>query len=317
MIEDEFPLVELKEKFGDIKVLYNGQDILGSNKDIKIVSLSLENSGRTILQSYFDQNIPFGLAFENSRVLSVVPTSETSDYLRENLFMEEQATNYERGRVIFKKPILEKGAKASFKVYLLQDRGHPKTAIAGLGKISGLQKISVSRADRPIAHQGKTGEAVAIGFASGYGGMLCLMFTLLGIMFYRERWKRRKRIKKSAAFCAKEEAMTQSQKKIVESYEKGWRPYYIRTIRALAAGDQAMDFPELISRHLLKRSPFLLVYLLEDFLLPGRLRQFQPLHWSPEIFTLVDHSISFNNENRAFLLRFVTEVEEISVEQSA
>jgi hypothetical protein len=300
-----------------VKVFYNDQDILGSNKDIKIVSIRLENKGRTILQSFFDQNIPFGLIFKNSRVLSVAPTSQTSDYLRENLFMEEQITNYDKGNVIFKKPILEKGAEASFKVYLLQDKGLARTAVTALGKISGLQTISVTRAetaaDGAMKQRWSTEEEIGISFASGYFGVICLALTLVPISSYLERRELKEKKRKSRAFCAQEKSMTESQKRIVEAYEKGWQSYYIRTIGALASGDGAMDVSDLICFHLRKLNPLGLL----TPLLPRLLRQLQPLRWDPEIFTVVDHNIRLNDENRSFLLRFLGQVDEISVEPSA
>jgi hypothetical protein len=68
-LRDEFNLVEIREKISNLKILYENDDILESQKEIKVVRLELINEGETILQSYYDQLEPFGLRFSNAKIL--------------------------------------------------------------------------------------------------------------------------------------------------------------------------------------------------------------------------------------------------------
>ena len=56
---DEFNLVEVKEKISDLKILYEDDDILESQKEIKVIRINLSNNGETILQSYYDSTRTF------------------------------------------------------------------------------------------------------------------------------------------------------------------------------------------------------------------------------------------------------------------
>ena len=103
-VEDEFPLVELKENFPDIKILYNKEDILETGQDIKIVRIRLSNSGRTILQSYYDQNLLFGLDFSDSVILAVTPVSSSGGIWRTISFWKVLKKTVRLGDFYFKSP---------------------------------------------------------------------------------------------------------------------------------------------------------------------------------------------------------------------
>lgn len=314
-VVEEFPLVELKEKFPDIKVLYNQDDILESDKEIKIIRLQLANNGRTILQSFYDQKLPFGLSFHNSKVLAVTRVAPLDGYLHDNLFKEETGKDFEVGALLLNKPIIEKGEQISFKVYLLQGRGIEATTITALGKISGLDEISVIPFDpnqsSPTTSGRSAVEIVAIGFASGYFGMLALALTFIPIGLYIEHRENKARKRQCDDFLEENEGLTDEQKRIVQEYGKGWRSYYLPTIRTLLEGGEALDISDLIDALLKRRTRFPF-----DALSTIRIRRMLPLRWEPAVFTVSEGRIALNETNRDFLVRFLRKCDEIGIEQS-
>lgn len=85
VVRDEVNLVEVKEEIPRLSILYDGEDILENKKEIKVLAISLENRGRTILQNYYDQDQPFAIRFQNSVILGATLSDANSDYLREKL----------------------------------------------------------------------------------------------------------------------------------------------------------------------------------------------------------------------------------------
>lgn len=315
-VEDEHPLVELKEKFPDIKVLYNNEDILESEKEIKIIRIRLANDGRTILQSYFDQQLPFGLKFRKSAILAITPITSSGEYLRENLFREESEEDQQSGRLLLNKLIIEKGSRLSFKVYLLQERGLDSTEIEALGKISGMDKIPVVAFDPEAKAERKrersTGEIIAIGIASGYFGMLGLLLTMIAIIWFFEHREKRTRKKQCREFLAENQDLTDEQKEVAKSYARGWQSFYLRTIKSLTSGDQALDVSDLIEKNI-KRSSKLMPF--GPFAIRS-IRHMLPLRWDPAIFVVTDRMISLNEENKEVVLSLLKKCKEIEVEQA-
>jgi hypothetical protein len=313
-VVEEFPLVELKERFPDIKVLYNQDNILESDKEIKIIRIRLENSGRTILQSFYDQGLPFGLSFHNSKVLAVTPVAPLEGYLHDSLFQENPPEGLVAGTLLLNKPIIEKGEQISFKVYLLQDRGIRSTEMTALGKISGLDQINVipfdatqSAADSPGRG---TSEVIAIGVASGYFGMLAFLGTSLAFHAYLHRRERRARSRLCDKFLERNDSLSDEQKRIVEGYRRGWRSYYLPTIRTLLDGGKALDISELLRTFLSRKRWWLLL----DPLGAMRslwIRRLLPLRWRPELFTVSEGRVGINEINRDFLVKFLRECHEI------
>jgi hypothetical protein len=313
-VDDEFPLVEVKDWFPDLKVLFKEEDILKSGNEIKILRLRLVNQGRTILQSFYDQNLPFGLSFEESRVLAVSPISPKTGYLCDNLFRDFDPDELQGGRLLFNKPIIERGSQVQFKVYLIQDKGVRNTNITAFGKISGLDAIPVVPLDLSAISARQPGyntqEVIGIGFAAGYGGMLALSLTIIGIGGYIERRAKRRRAKLSREFVEAHNDISNDQRKMIESYVEGWRPYCLQTIRILVRGDRALDISELVQRLLSKKRAWFL------FAFPYALRflrQMLTLRWDPAMFTVSDGKISLNETNKEMLLTFLRHCDEIAV----
>ena len=110
IIEDEFNIVELKEHFPDIKIIYNDKDIFKEGKQIKVIVFSFQNEGEPILQNYYDVLNPFQLSFENSQILKTEIISSNSDYLNKN-FIKTDSSKFLKRSIEFNKVIFESGKK--------------------------------------------------------------------------------------------------------------------------------------------------------------------------------------------------------------
>ena len=84
-IRNEEKLVEVRESIKDLRILYHGQDLLESGKEIRILTLEFVNDGRNITQDMFDQNLAFGLRFLSSEIITGQVSRVTSQYLGDNL----------------------------------------------------------------------------------------------------------------------------------------------------------------------------------------------------------------------------------------
>jgi hypothetical protein len=315
VINDEFQLIELKEKFPDIKIFYNEEDIINSGKVIKIIRIQLENTGKTILQSYYDQKLPFGLEFLDSTILSVAQISTSNGYLDQNLFQNRIGKGVKDGKILFNKPIIEKGSRLFFKVYLLQNKTVVNTVVKSLGKISGMDKIQVVRSksqqDSGIKIEKTTSEIVAISLASGYFGILLMMLTIAPIALFYEYREKRTREKKGKEFVAENKGLTDEQKGIILSYEKGWQTYYLPTIQTLVNGGAAIDLSELFPSQ-----PKCLRFINSlSVLFRENLLKTLPLRWNLSIFTISEMNISLNNDNKEVLINFLKKCGEIKIKQ--
>lgn len=320
-VEDEFKLIELKEKFDDIKIFYKDEDIILSKKEIKIMCITMENEGRTILQSFFDQNMPFGLTFNKSSILSVDLMKPISDYLQTNLFKPKNTVEYNEGKLIFGKPIIEEGQKVSFKVYLLQEKGSFSTNVEVLGKISGLDNIPILRRvsdneSKPTSQMTKS-ELIGIAFAAGYFGIIAFALSMLPFILILEKRDKNKKLKLTSDFKQQRNDINEEREKIISLYFDNWKSYYSKVIKALLANNNVIDISNMIKDLIPKKNRYPFSFNFFDYFIYLGIRNITPLELPSEIFEIHDDKIKFNKENETFIKDFLLYVKEIEIEQVA
>lgn len=312
LIEDEFPLVELKEQFSGIKVVYEDEDILGAAKQIKIIRIRLDNEGRTILQGYFDQNLPFGLKFHNSSILASEIVSASTPYIQTNLLQESRVPqDLAAGFLLLNKLILEKGSQATLKVYLLQEKGIVSSSISSLGKISGMDAIKVLSVNLDDADAGAFGgnleDVLVLALAGGYLGTFLLIVSIGVVSGLHSVISSRRRKRFCDGFLEQGRELNDAEREIVQSFGRGWPTYYLPTIRHLArTTDCAMDLSELVL-HQIGNTKTAAVRILLDFRLLPSLKRLLPLKWDPAVFTLTERRIAVNEANKQLIFRLLGE----------
>jgi len=139
-INDDVKLVEVREQIPDLNIFYKEKELINSNQEIRIITLTLKNSGQDIIQAYYDNNQPFGLTFESSSILGFNILDSNSDYLKQNLLPRIESVD----KLYFSKVIFERNKYIMLKVYLLQPKGISQTKISLLGKIAGIDKVPIT-----------------------------------------------------------------------------------------------------------------------------------------------------------------------------
>lgn len=156
VINNEENLVELKEQIQGVKITFNGTDILETQEEIKIINISLVNSGKEILQGEYDQNLPFGLKFDKASIISFKFVDASDTYLRnsskvlnfEKLVNDTNSISFQNqitsDELILSKLILDRNSFINFKIYLKQ-KTSDTLLIKTIGKISGINEIPIIR----------------------------------------------------------------------------------------------------------------------------------------------------------------------------
>jgi hypothetical protein len=304
-LQDEFNLVEVRERIEDLKILYKDEDILTSKKQIKVIRITLRNTGNTILQQYYDQLDPFGLRFKNAKLLNAeVVASNSTDIQRKILPAESRSVPQKQKTgpglyddLILSKVIFEKDKYVTLKVTLIQDKDS-KLDIAPLGKIANIDRLSVIRVEEtprgPLTLKNITLYAVA-----GYIGLILLLLAAIGITTIVENHVKKRKVKK---FIEKHGELTDSQKEIINIYLDRWNSHLDRLLRYLIKGDQAFSLQEYVDKEIsrLKTNPFISVLI----------RRIESTIVLPkEIFETEGNIIKLNQENAEFVMEFFRNVQ--------
>lgn len=191
VIEDEFSIIELKEKIPDLKIIYKSEDIVQQNKEIKVLIYSFVNEGKTILQNFYDTGKPFAIEFKDSQVLSTKVVASNSNYLEEDFLLSQTAKDDDsKGIVNFKKLIFESNKKITLKSYLLQNKAIEKTEISFLGKVAGIDNLPIEHKKPEIKKENTVPFEVRVSIILIYA-VLGLLGILIGFkwrqLLHRER----------------------------------------------------------------------------------------------------------------------------------
>ncbi len=311
LVEEEANLVQVREQIPRLQILYDGSDIIGANREIKVLRIKVQNDGATILQGWYDQRTPFGLRFDQSVLLGVALLDSNSQYLRENLqevpdqTPAASSTNQQPKSAFleFNKVIFEKGKFVRLKVFLLQDKGVAETPVTATGKISGLDAVPVLRSepDRSVGKSPMFSSAFVVGFlVVGYFGFIGIM---IGIVFLTDWIGRHKRSRTVANFLSTRGELTEEQRRIVESYQSGWPIAHARLVRAILRGRNTLDLSDFVKNEMdeiVRKAPRSLLLMV----FPRRMSTVSRLSLMPEIFQRDGISVSLNPANREFITAF-------------
>jgi hypothetical protein len=147
-LEDEVNLIEVREAVPELQILYQNEDLLTAKRGIKLARIKIQNRGETILQSHFDQTIPFGISFPKSRVLDATVEETNSEYLRNSLLntkKNSEGRSSDGADFLALNPIIfERNKFALLKIYLLQEVAGP-VGMRATGKIANIEALQISK----------------------------------------------------------------------------------------------------------------------------------------------------------------------------
>ncbi|PSV48307.1 hypothetical protein [Photobacterium indicum] len=286
---DEVNLIEVKGKIQNLKVLYKNDDILESKKEIKVIRVSIENKGDTILQSYYDQLEPFGLRFYNAKILDSEVTYSNSTDLESKLLSGNVSVS-EKGidDVIFSKVIFDSGDTVTLKFTLLQD-SDKSLEISPLGKLANISDLTITKFSQ--ADDNNPWNPAVYVFI-GYFLVLFTLFGLITILVFLESYSKKKKVK---SFVTKFGKLSEKQNVVTEFY-LSCSSRDERLVSDLIDENYALDLSDYIEKPKVKRSPMNLLFI----------RHSNVRVLNKDIFSIEDDFIYFNQDNEKFIVEFFT-----------
>ncbi|HEX3624400.1 MAG TPA: hypothetical protein VH280_03135 [Verrucomicrobiae bacterium] len=133
-------VLDVHQPVKDLEIRYHGEDIYALKKDLSILTITIRNDGEThILQSDFDQSMPWGLQIKRGQIVDVPKLVNcNSDYLQNHIDIQSTTNNL----VIFQKIIFDRETFFTVQLQVL----HPSDEdpeINVIGKIAGIDTQAV------------------------------------------------------------------------------------------------------------------------------------------------------------------------------
>jgi hypothetical protein len=132
-------VLDIHESIGKLDVIYGGQSLKATNKELRVLQITLSNRGRAdITKDSFDSSDPLGFEIPRGAILEPPLISGSSKYLSNHLSVTEPNS----GTVLISPIIFEAGEWIHFKLLVAVSAGDSAT-VQPIGKIAGVKSISV------------------------------------------------------------------------------------------------------------------------------------------------------------------------------
>lgn len=132
-------LYSLHKPLESLKIMFNNEDINEKKLNLKILKIKVINTGnRDIIKDQFDNNLVWGVKFDNAKIVDKIKLIETSNsYLNKNIKIKNDFHTVEFNKLMF-----DVDSYFIIEVLLLHDLNiEPK--LVALGKISGSKEIEI------------------------------------------------------------------------------------------------------------------------------------------------------------------------------
>ena len=195
----ESNVLDLHQPVLDLTISYRGEDIKKKNKNLRIMTVRVENDGDTdIRQGDYDHKQPWGIRLLDADIVEQPKIVDSnSQYIRDNADPNVDKNNV----IMFNKIILERGKFFVVEFQVLYDLTK-KPRMEAVGKITGIETVPIIAADPETTQPGFWrkvfwGDATVqivriIVFAVGTIGLLILLiYVLLSIDERKEKQKQK------------------------------------------------------------------------------------------------------------------------------
>lgn len=134
-------VLDLNEEINDLVVNYKGENILQTNRNLKVLTVRINNTGTKHINNFdYDQGQNWGFKIKNGNIVNNPELISASNaYLKESILNIKADT---LGKVIFPKIIIESGENFVVKVLTISSISENPT-IQPFGKIAGINKFNV------------------------------------------------------------------------------------------------------------------------------------------------------------------------------
>jgi len=141
LITSSSGVLDVKEKLGNLDVIYQGKSLSSANKDLQVITFKVINQGNAAITSTsYDAEFPIGFKISKGALAeepNIINTS--SDYIEKKLSLTIESDT----KVTFSNVIIESGESFEIKVLILYSIGE-KPSLDPIGKIANVAKIGKS-----------------------------------------------------------------------------------------------------------------------------------------------------------------------------
>ncbi|MCK5316364.1 MAG: hypothetical protein KAJ55_00540 [Anaerolineales bacterium] len=139
-IINEVNVFDVTKPLDDLNISFQGDDLNKRNLNLRIISIKIENTGNVdILQTFYDENVIFGLKIDNGQIIE----SRFIDSNSENLNLDLHLKNI-TDTVEFSKIILDENKYFIVEILVLHDK-YKIPNVTPLGKIAGIDNIEIMK----------------------------------------------------------------------------------------------------------------------------------------------------------------------------
>jgi len=130
-------VLDLREKLGDLEIVYDGVDIQKAKKSLRVIVVRVTNLGPDdILKSHYDEKTPLGMRALKGTLLRADILSSSNPYLRQTLRIHLQPPD----TALFDPVILEANEWFTIKSLILHPEG-ARPELEPIGKVAGVREI--------------------------------------------------------------------------------------------------------------------------------------------------------------------------------
>lgn len=175
-IVSESNVVDVYEPVEDLTVSFRGEDILKNNKNLRIFTICIANSGKDVLSIHYNKNDMWGFRVENGEIIKIESISGTRSASSFN------PTKIGKNTIKFENVMFEKGDYFYMNIFVLHDKYILPSIttfenIAGMDKIEIVDKRREERLEQCLYEKEIIITIFGIGIVCFLGGFIaCLLF---------------------------------------------------------------------------------------------------------------------------------------------
>ena len=202
VVKENISVLDIRENLGSLDVLYEGESLRRNKKDLRVITIEVENQGNaSVLTNFYDEKDPVGFNVINGYIADKPKIIHTSNnYLNRELKLEKESDT----KILFPRVIIDKGDSFLVKLFVLH-KSEDSPEIQPIGKIAGMSPISISNDYEARANvsflsatfSGKGLEQVVRLIAYGFAALVILGLFIATTEFLdtlKEKLKRKKDI---------------------------------------------------------------------------------------------------------------------------
>ena len=196
-------VLDLRRSLDDLRIEFRGQDLQEQDLNLKVVKISVENTGETHIRSGDYSNADWGIRVIGGQIIEAkVDQSDAA-----NSILTKDLRYVGRDSIGFPKIVFDKGDTFAIELLVLHPNlGEP--VVEPIGKIAGVETFGLAPVPQPNREVGLIGQALGggvgvlylrsgvyfVGSVVTFIGALFALFGVLDLVDWFRAWRRKKRV---------------------------------------------------------------------------------------------------------------------------